>query len=340
MILHPGILALTCGTALVLLMMIYASALAVKIVLRWDFSSSSEEQLVLERKSYLVSTIVNYALGFEVLSLFLFIFTLDEIHSLFVGAMCATGSLNANPIGWYALYAKIVAFFAAALWIALNYLDGKAEDFPLVKTKFRWLLLLTPLIGLELYLQVAYFLGLHPEIITSCCGSLFSSAGNGIAAELAGLPAKSMMVAFYAAGVLFLLGALPCLRRPSASFRYLFTLLAALFFTLAIAAIVSFISLYIYELPTHHCPFDIFQKNYHFIGYPLYLCLFGGTLFGLMPGLFQGIKRIPSLKQEMERMEKKWVLLAVLLISSFILIVSWPILFGHFKLADYPSFIF
>jgi hypothetical protein len=338
--LHPGILALIGGTGLVLLMMIYASGLAMKIVRRWDFSSSSEEQLALERKSYLVSTIVNYALGFEVLSLFLFIFTLDEIHSLFVGAMCATGSLNANPVGWYALYAKILTFFAAALWIALNHLDGQAEDFPLVKAKFRWLLLLTPLIAGELVLLTAYFLGLHPEIITSCCGSLFSSAGTGIAAELAGLPAKPTMAAFYVTGLLLIAGALACRTWPAAVLRYLFTLSAALFFTVSIAAIISFISLYIYQLPTHHCPFDLFQKNYQFIGYPLYLGLFGGTLFGLMPGLFQPIKTIPSLKHYTQRVEKTWILLALLFAVGFLLIVSWPILFGHFKLADYPSFIY
>lgn len=338
MILHPGILALTCGTGLVLLMMLYASGLAIKILFRWDFSSSSEEQLILERKNYLVSTIVNYALGFELFSLFLFIFTLDEIHPLLVGAMCATGSLNANSIGWYALVVKIIIFFLAALWITFNHLDGKADDFPLVKPKFLWLLLLTPLIGLDLYLQTGFFLGLRPEIITSCCGSLFSSNGNGIAADLAGLPIKPMMAIFYGASLLFLISALSCLRWNAAPFRYIFSAMAALFFPLSITAIVSFISLYIYELPTHHCPFDILQKNYNFIGYPLYFCLFGGTLFGLAPGLFQTVKKIPSLTQEMNKIEKKWIFLAILFTALFLLITTWPVIWGPFKHTEYPGF--
>jgi len=41
-------------------------------------------------------------------------------------------------------------------------------------------------------------------------------------------------------------------------------------------AILSFISVYFYELPTHHCPFCILQKEYGYVGYPLYLTLFGG----------------------------------------------------------------
>jgi len=332
MILHPGILALICGSGVALLMLFYATGLGVKILGRWDFSSSSEEQLVLERKTCLVSTLVTYAVGFEIFSTFLFIFTVDEIHTLFVGAMCATGSLNANPLGWYALYTKILIFFVGALWLALNHLDTRTEDFPLVKRKFAFLLLLTPLVGVELYLQVAYFLGLHPEVITSCCGSLFSQAGSGIAADLAALPVEPTMAVFYGCGLLYLGSALPCLKREARLFRYLFSLLAALFFLVAVAAVVSFISLYIYALPTHHCPFDILQKNYGFIGYPLYLGLFGGALFGILPGIFQPLKKISSLAPEIRRLERKWVLLSVFFSLCFLLLASWPILFGQFRL--------
>ncbi len=143
----------------------------------------------------------------------------------------------------------------------MNFIDGQAEDFPLTRLKFSGLLLLAPLVALELYLQIAYFLGLHPEVITSCCGSLFSSGGTGVAAELASLPTEPMMVAFYGVGLLFVASAWPCLKWRGGSFRYLFSLLAAAFFLVSLAAIVSFISLYIYQLPTHHCPFDILQKN-------------------------------------------------------------------------------
>ena len=136
MILHPGILALIIGSTIVFLMMLYASVEGIRILRGWDFQSSSEHQLNLERKTYLISSIIKYALGFEVLSTLLFIYTVDDIHTLFVGAMCATGSLNANPIGWYALYSKIFVFFSASLWIMLNNIDQKAEDFPLIRPKY------------------------------------------------------------------------------------------------------------------------------------------------------------------------------------------------------------
>jgi len=336
-ILHPGILALICGTATVFLMLLYACGLAVKILRQWDFASSSEEQLSLERKTYLASTIVNYALGLEIFSLFLFIYTLDEIHPLFVGAMCATGVLNSNPLGWYALAVKIAIFFAAAFWVALNVLDARAEDCPLTRRKFAALLFLAPLVGIELYLQIVFFLGLHPEIITSCCGSLFSGSGNGLAADLAALPVRPMMGVFYAVGLLFLGSAWLCFRKKSPFVRYLFSVLAILFFFVSLASVVSFISLYIYQLPTHHCPFDIFQKNYGYIGYPLYLGLFGGTLFGVLPGIFQPLKKVSALAVDIGRIEKKWIILSLVFTLLFMALATGPILFGHFELAGYPQ---
>ena len=50
----------------------------------------------------------------------------------------------------------------------------------------------------------------------------------------------------------------------------LFSGLSALALFVSIGSIFSFISLYIYELPTHACPFCLLQREYHFVGYPLY----------------------------------------------------------------------
>jgi len=164
-ILHPGILALIGGSSLVLAMTLYAAALGLRVLARWDYDSHAEGQLALERRTYLISTIVNYALGFQILSSLLFIFTLDDIHGLFTGAMCATGSLNANPIGWSALLASLVTLLACGIWVVLNQIDQGSEDYPLVRLKYGALLLVAPLLGLTLGLQIAYFRGLRPEII-------------------------------------------------------------------------------------------------------------------------------------------------------------------------------
>lgn len=335
MILHPGILALLAGSGIVFLLVLYAAVQGVRIMAGWDFRSSSEKQLLLERRTYLVSTIIHYALVFEIVSTLLFIYTVDDIHQLFVGAMCATGSLNANPIGWYALAIKIVLFFSASLWIVLNSIDQKAEDFPLIRQKYAALTLITLLIGADFYLGLRYFLGLEPEVITSCCGSLFSGASSGMAAELSSLSVRPMMIAFYLSGATVIVAALLCMKSRAGAVRYAVSLLSLVFFAASIAAIISFISLYIYELPTHHCPFDIFQRPYHFIGYPIYAALFSGVFFGILPGVFEPLKSIDSLREHIEESEKRWLILCILCILIFIGISSWRVVFGDFTMQGY-----
>jgi len=230
MILHPGILSLIMGSGIVVVMMILTSILGLKIISRWDISSSSAQQLSLERKTYLVSTVVNYVLFFEVLSVFLFIYTVDDIHNLFVGAMCATGSLNANPVGWKVLFSKIIIFFLSATWIVLNYINQQAEDYPLVKLKYTLLLSLTPLLILDSYFLIKYFLGLNPDIITSCCGALFGEGKESIASTVASFPVKPMMIIFYTTFGLFMSGAFLTLKFNSSILKYVFSVLSCALF--------------------------------------------------------------------------------------------------------------
>ena len=49
---------------------------------------------------------------------------------------------------------------------------------------------------------------------------------------------------------------------------YLFAGLSGILFLIAATSIFSFISLYVYELPTHHCPFCVLQREYGYVGYP------------------------------------------------------------------------
>lgn len=335
MILNPGILALLFGTLIAFIMLLYAAWLGLEILSRWDRHSSSAEQLLLERKTYLVSTLVNYAFGFIILSGLLFVYTLEDIHRLFIGAMCATGALNANQIGWLALLVKIILFFAAAIWVHFNQLDQRTEDTPLVRPKYLALLLLTPLVGFDLYLQYNYFSGLQPEIITSCCGSLFGLGNDTVASELAGLPVASTMLLFFLAVGAYLITLALCFTSQAAIFRHLLFVTTLLLFFISMLSIISFISLYIYQMPTHHCPFDMLQQNYYYIGYPLYLGLFLGTLFGLLPGLSQPLKNTPTLKQEIDRLERRWLWSSFFAMLIFLLIVIWPILFGSFILLNY-----
>jgi hypothetical protein len=335
MILNPGIIALVVGSGITLLLLLSAGALGLKILSRWDIRNNSEEQLGLERKTYLVSTLVQYGLFFEIVSVFLFIYTADDIHNLLVGAMCATGSLHANVFGFPALYAKIAVLFLAASWIAFNFIDDKAEDYPLTRKKYKLLLFIVPVALAGYYLQIKYFLGIEPNIITSCCGVLFSEGGSGAGSSLASLPTRGMQIVFF---TLFLLTALCCLiviRSAKKLYTYLLSFFSAAFFFVSVASIISFISLYFYQLPTHHCPFDVLQSGYYYSGYPLYASLFTGSFFGVMTGIVEPFKKIPSLARVIPHIQRKWAITALAASVLFVVIVLVPMIFLPFKLNGY-----
>jgi len=203
MILHPSILALFISSLLISLMTLYACGYGILILRRWDISSGSELQVTLERRTYLISTIISYFLVFQLVSLFLFIQTADSISHLFVGAMCAVGTLTANQFGYPTLALKTLTFLAAGVWLILNHADSRGYDYPLIRPKYLLLLCMAPLVLAETVLQAVYFLRLKPDIITSCCGALFSQTSRGIAAEIVAIPAGPMQIAFCGPGYRF-----------------------------------------------------------------------------------------------------------------------------------------
>ena len=335
MLLHPGVIALVIGSGIVLLLILFASATGIRIINRWDIKSSSEEQLDLERKTYLISTLVQYTLLFEIISLFLFIYTADDMHNILAGAMCATGSFNANPYGFPALYVKVISLFISAAWIAVNYIDNKAQDYPLIRMKYKLLLFILPLVLSEYILEIMYFRGIDPNVITSCCGVLFSEGGIGIASSLASIPVVPMVIIFYSLFAIVIVSGISVIRSGSKFYTIFFALVSGIFFIVSIASVISFISLYFYQLPSHHCPFDMLQAEYYYTGYPLYFSLFMGSFFGMMTGIIELFKHIPSLSSVIRLIQRKWALIAVCSFALFVAITLIPIIFLPFSLRGY-----
>ncbi|MBN2034202.1 MAG: hypothetical protein JW836_13080 [Deltaproteobacteria bacterium] len=333
MIFYPTIMALFAGAILVSFMILYSASYAFQILRRWDLKSGSELQLNLERKTYLVSTLLAYAFGFELISFFLFIFTSDQIHTLLVGAMCAAGSLYANEYGYPTLIAKIINFLLAGIWLVVNYVDNQAHDYPLIKTKSFFLLLLVPLILIETFLQANYFLRLEPNIITSCCGTLFSTDALVLPSELGFFSGTRMMAVFYLVLILTVgIGSFYSLKEKGA---YLFSGASAVAFAVSIVSIFSFVSSYIYELPTHHCPFCILQKEYGYIGYPLYVTLLGGAIGGLSVGVLMPFRKIKSLSEILPKVQRRLAMTASTLFFVFAAIVTARIMLSNLVLKGY-----
>jgi hypothetical protein len=330
MIQQPAILALLTSSFLVSLMLLYAGWYGALILQQWDLQSGSDLQLNLERRTYLISTILGYALVFQILSLFLFIFTADSIHAQLVGAMCAAGSLNANGYGYPTLILKLVNCLLAGVWLIINHADNRGYDYPLIRLKYTLLMILAPLVCLEAGLQFGYFNGLHADVITSCCGSMFSAEKRGIGGDIAGLPVFPMKLAFYTGmAATFVSGAWFYLKERSG---YLFSALSSLTFLIAAASLISFVCLYFYELPTHHCPFCILQKDYGYAGYALYATLLGGGTAGLGVGALMPFRDQSSLSRIIPSIQRRLTLVATILYLLFTLIVSYQMLSTSFRL--------
>lgn len=330
MILNPAALALLLMALLVAGMGLYAGYYGMRILGRWDQASGSEGQLELERRTYLISTIRSYILSFELMSLFLFIYAADDLHTLFTGAMCAAGTLAVNSFGYPTLLLKIVNFLLAGVWLIVNYVDNKGYDYPLIKVKYELLNVVVPLLALESVLLFAYFAGVKPDIITSCCGSLFSHESTSFSGDLASLPHLPMQIAFFSGMALTAVSGLYFSIKGRAG--YLFSAAATVTFLIAAASVLSFICLYFYELPTHHCPFCLLQKEYGYVGYILYATLFGGAVAGIGTGVLMPFRKVGSLVRIIPAIQRRLTVVTLVCYLLFTVIVVWKMIFSELKL--------
>ncbi|RPH33813.1 hypothetical protein EHM92_08070 [bacterium] len=303
MILHPAIVALVLVSLLLTAMSLSGALFGIRIIRRWDLTSGSEEQLALERQTYLISSILSYVLVFEIGSLLLFVYTADSLHTLFAGAMCAAGVLYVDPYGYPTFLLKILNVILAGLWLIVNHVDNLAHDYPLIRKKYAMLLVLAPLILAESVAQTLYFGQMKADVITSCCGSLFSAGGSGIPSDIAALPVGVAMAAFYLTLALtVVLGGIYLLK---GKLGVLFSLSSGLFFLVACFSFISFISLYFYEMPTHHCPFCVLQREYSYVGYLLYAALLAGVVSGLGVGVLMPFRKIKSLAGRLPAVQRR-----------------------------------
>lgn len=324
MIFQPPALALLLALSLNALLMLVAGGFAVHLLRHWNPAMASERQIALERQSYLVSSLASLSLLVSLPALALFVYTADGMAPFFTGAMCAVGSLNANAWGWPALIGLLLYFFAAAAWLSLHHLDRLGWDYPLIRAKYRLLLLLAPGAVVVASLTWQYFLNLHPEVITSCCGSLFGGQSESVASELASLPAAQTMVIFVATlSVTLLVGGV---HLATGRLGRLYGLLAMVSLMVSLSAIVAFISLYVYEHPNHHCPFCLLQAEHGYAGWLLYPPLFLAAASGMGVALSAASRSKDSLKTLGPMLARRMAWASVLGFLAFGLIVAGYIL--------------
>lgn len=331
MIVNPAIIALISSAILCAGFSVYAVVLGGQIIRYWDLASGSAIQLQMERRTYLISTIMAVLLSVEIFSLFLFIYTADHIHPMFIGAMCAAGALNVNGFGYPALAVKMISVLCCGIWLVINQADTRAEDYPMIRFKYQLLFGIAGLLIVGTFFQIGYFKGLKADVMTSCCSTLFSSDAKNIAGDIAGLPTGLTRIAFFVTAALHLRAAIHLL----ATGKGLRTVgwCSAIYFFVAVASVISFISVYYYELPTHHCPFDILQSEYHYVGYPMYAALFGFAVPGMAIGVLDRFRTIPSLSPILPVLTRRYAWTSLTAGLIFLAIAIWPMIFSDFKLS-------
>ena len=284
--------------------------LSLEIALYYRHDASTQRQYRLEKKSYLGATIIKYIFAIKIPLFLFFIFTLEDISVILPGAMCAAGVVNATDYGVALFIVKILNLYSFAYWIVLDREDMKRESQPYIQKKFWLFIVLYLFLIVEILLESMMFFSLDIKSVVDCCGVIFSRSDGSYLALLISAPKILQLSFFYSVYLLFVLGYFT-------RSKWLVSLMSALFIPVALLTLISFFGLYIYEQPTHHCPFCFLSHDYNYIGYFLYIVLFLGTFWGLILGLLAFSKVDES---RYFHLAFAFVTLYVLLVSSYVLL--------------------
>jgi len=314
MILTPEVLTIFILNIIFAFFGIIAFVLSIKIFLKWDLNSTTSAQYSLEKQSFLTATIIKYIFAIKVPLFLFFIFTLDKISNVLTGAMCGAGVVDASSYGTYLFILKIINIYIFAYWLAVHNVDINDENQPYTKMKFGIFILAFFLFIGELILEGIMFSSIDVDKMVSCCGSLYSSSATSYISNIFSIETSLLLALFYGNFILMIVFYIM-------KNKYLYTISNLLFIIVSIITLIVFFGTYIYELPTHHCPFCFLQKDYSYVGYVIYALLFLGTFYGLSVGLVED-----SSKNRLRRYH-----MSILFNSVYVILLSvYPIIY-YFK---------
>lgn len=258
-------------------LLLIAFIISLKILLQWDFERFTPLQFALEREAYLVSTIILFVFVMKFILIVYFIFTIDILSLLVPGAMCAAGVITANDYGSYLLILKLTILFFMTLWLYMHHYDMHTKNHTWFKQK-SWLFSgIFLLIVLELFLDYTYFSQIDTHLPVNCCSTLFGQL-EGANPLPFGLSVPMLLILFYLLYTLVILTL-----KSTQTVLYIFAHI--LFVYVAYYAVVYFFGTYIYQLPTHKCPFCMMQAEYLYVGYLLWGSLFLASYLGISNAL-------------------------------------------------------
>ncbi len=294
--------------SLLYLLLFVAFVATVGVLREWNFERFTSKQFMLENRSYLVMTIIFFAMLLKVLLLPYFVYAIDRLSDLVPGAMCGAGVIKANAYGNPLLVLKIVILFLSGLWLSINNIDLKAKNYPYLKLKSWFFILIFLLLSGEFLLDILYFTHIETTNPVSCCSVIFGQIGGANGLPL-GLDIPKLLTLFYLLFALIVLAILSDLALVS-------IIAGILFIVIGYYAVVYFFGTYIYELPTHKCPFCMLQDHYYYVGYFVWGSLLLGTFYALDNAVMRLLFKHPSRK--LKRISLLFLNLFVLLCSAYV----------------------
>jgi hypothetical protein len=312
-ILTPNIVALAIIESAIVIMSLIVLYHSAKIAIRWDFDSTKESQYRLEKSSFLVSLVIFYIAIIKIIIMPFFIFIIDSLSVVLNGAMCGTGVINANEYGNILLIFKLCTIFVAGLWIVFHKVDINSKDYPYMRLKSYLFLILFIMILVEDYLYIKYFFNIEFASVVECCSAIFSTAQSAL--ELPFGISLGHLIA------LFCIFSLLIFATTWSEYHIVTLVSTMLYVVLSVYAVIYFFSTYVYEIPTHQCPFCLFQKEYFYIGYIIFGSLFSSTFISIYYNtLFLVLKR------DVKVLKKIYLtLLAIFVITNIYFPVSYYI---------------
>lgn len=246
---------------------------SLSIIKNWDFNKTTNKQYKLEKTSYLVILIISFTLIVKIVLFPYFAYSLDNLSNIVPGAMCAAGIVGANEFGQINLTLKILILFFIGVWLIINSLDLKEKTYPFTKKKYFLYIFIFILSIVELFLDFLFLENISTKEPVMCCSVIFgvNNTGSKIPFDLS---ISNLLIVFY---LLYILTTILSLQKSS----FLNLIINFMFLYIGYYAVTYFFSTYIYQLPTHQCPFCMLQKEYYFVGYFIWSTLFLGTFFGI-----------------------------------------------------------
>lgn len=310
---NKHIMILLFSESLVFVMLCFAFVWAVVLFFRFDFKKYDARQYAMERKAWLVVTIVVFAVIVKLLLFAYLVFTIDSLSGIVPGAMCAAGVISFNDYGMMLLYLKMAVLFGFGFWMILNYEDLQSGNYPWFKQKMLLYIVMFLFTSVELFYEFSFFNAIDIHKVINCCSTLY-----GLLEGMNPLPYgfdKTELIVVFSLSYLLVLSSF----KGAQNRVLLFALL--LFAQLAYYIVLYVTGPYIYQQPNHNCPFCMLQREYYHIGYIVWGLLYGGVFCGI-----GGVLSEELLNRDKTGLKK----LMVLLLSMFIVVSVLYVAYYYF----------